>query len=260
MSPGVIVRATTMEPVPKWHGISYLWSAIGAKNQTMYFRVYIDKTDILQVGTTLWIWICPSQFWYSTFNFGIHFTSVPDTHFIFGYGFVFGYTLHMTAHIRHYIFIFGYTLHIRHSLHIRICIILHVRIQTSHSALTSHSTLSSYSETHFTLRIRHLLHIQHTSHSEEYFIFGYTNVPLRSLPLDHDPWGAVSKVAWLWGALDFSDQVCDAIHRRLDQLSRTSTFYQTAPPMRTAYRVEVPHATDSLFLLIITIIYKNFKI
>ena len=123
------------------------------------------------------------------------------------------------------------TAHIRHHLHIRMYTFIF--------------------RTHFT---RHYLHIRrYISYSDTYFTFGtfyefntlYIGIlhirihecPIESLPLDHNPWGAVSKMADSVSVLrnelidiiagldtvehwDFSDQVRDAIHRRLDQLWR----------------------------------------
>ena len=205
----------------------------------MYSCVHIIKRTYLS-GHHTYIWNIPFsilvlyfQFWYTlyiSFRYTLHIRIWLRIRI---------HALHMTAHIRHHLhiriytfifgtrlifryisyFMFGYTLHIRYSLHVRHY--LHIRRHTS------------YSDTHFTfgtffvfnrLYIR-ILHIR------------IHECPIESLPLDHNPWGAVSKMADSVSVLrnelldiiarldtvehwDFSDQVRDAIHRRLDQLSR----------------------------------------
>ena len=180
--------------------------------------------------------------------------------------FQFWYTLYISS---------GYTLHIRiwhririHTSHDGTHLALYLRIYTSYSDMyhTSCSNTHFTFGTHFTfdtififgdtLHASHSApHIQHTSHSEEYFIFGFTNVPLRSLPLDHDSWALSAR--WLdsvehW---DFSDQVCDAIHRRLDQLSREELNFS---PNRTTTADCIPRRSTARYRFIIPIhYYKN---
>ena len=147
-----------------------VWSAIGAKNQTMYSCVHIIKR-------TYFKWTPHLYLEYTLLNFGTLFSISVYTLHQFqihtSYSDMASYSDTCTSHDGTHSAPSSYSdihFHIRHSLDIPVYIILHVRIHTSHSVLTSRSALSSYSETHFifgyTLHIRHFLRIQQTLHSD----------------------------------------------------------------------------------------------